>query len=157
MQFSFTVQLTANYSEQTVEIKQLGTNSCYVEGTALAKTEIRTLSCGDKPKVINFLENKFAHSIQFKIGSADKKKNISDFFQPKGKKRKSEAVDRDNAAKKVKSDLEEENSVACDDESESDDEDQKRIKEQLRLMKENFKKTEASAAAYAPHVSYLIP
>ena len=155
MQFAFTVQITANYSEQTVEIKQLGTNCCYVEGTALAKTEIRTLFCGDEPKVINFLENKFPHSIQFKIDSADKKKNISDFFQPKGQKRKSEAMDRDNAAKKVKSDLEEDNGVACD-ESESDDEDQRRIKEQLRLMKENFKKTEASAAAYATHVSYLI-
>ena len=40
-----------------------------------------------------------------------------------------------------------------DDESESDDEDKKRIQEQLRLMKENFKKTEASVAAAASQVT----
>ena len=126
-------------------MKQLGTNPCFIEGKSLIKNQVVLLSCNVGSK-LNFLEDKYPHSLQFKTEEIkkDEKKSISDFFQPKVRKRKSGNAPAENGTKRMKLSEESNNQLAEDDDSESDDENQKRVREQLRKMRENFKKTEAN-------------
>ena len=126
-------------------MKQLGTNPCFIERKSLVKNDIIVLSCDAESKV-NFLEDKYPHSLKFKIEEIkqDEKKTISDFFQTKARKRKSDSSQAENDTKRIKTSEESNNQLAEDDGSESDDENQKRVREQLRLMRENFKKTDAT-------------
>ena len=126
-------------------MKQLGTNPCFIEGKSLVKNDVIVVSCDAESKV-NFLEDKYPHSLQFKIEEIkqDEKKTISDFFQPKARKRKSENTQAENDTKRIKTSEGSNNQLAEDDGSESDGENQKRVREQLRLMRENLKKTDAN-------------
>ena len=56
--YVFAVQFTANYADRTVEVKQLGTNPCFIEGKSLIKNDVVVLSC-DVDSKLNFLEDKY--------------------------------------------------------------------------------------------------
>ena len=153
------VQLVANAAQRTVKVTQLGANSCVVNGSSLAKGEYVVAHCKNKAASLYFTESKYPYSIQFKDDdekSREKEKDISDFFKPKSKKRKSENPENYVEVKKMK--LAETDSKPGEGElSESDDdEDRKRIEQQLRMMKEEFNRTAASALNGVPKVNALV-
>ncbi len=148
------VELVADYGKRSVQVKQLGTNSCFVNGKTVTKNDCVTVDCSKKSARLCFLENKYPHSILFKDQESSsvpksEKRDISDFFnKPKTRKRKSD-LDEETTSKKAKL---EENRHLKEEHSDSEDEHEKKVREQLELMQQNFKKTEASAARTAEKV-----
>ncbi len=165
----FLVQLKANYVTNEVVITQLGTNSCYINGSPLEKNDTVKLPCGIRSSKFYFLEDKYPHYIAFTSSpkkengsvsssatsekTAAKKKTISDFFKPKGseqkaKKRVSEEPIPSTASSAKRRKVSES--------SESDEEEKRRFQKQLQKMNEEFASTaHASGSASTSQVGTL--
>ena len=139
-------------------MKQLGTNPCVIEGTSLTKNDTVNLSCDSESKSFNFLEGKYPHSLRFKVDDVKEsnKKNITDYFKRKELEDELALLDTEKRTKRLKLSKESENELSEDNGAESDDESTRRVQNQLKLMRENFKKTERNTPKSATKFQVMI-